>query len=167
MPSINDYMTINEAADKWEVSAQTIRSKLNHSIVGQSTIDAYILQGKVKAYQKKGGKNKEWIIAEEVMEEWFGRRSLTNNDALNSLSHACDVIFAESNRMYDDWVLAERESPEYWALDSAMGECLDFGNKMRQLYNEIRPEGSPGYKMGFLRINDSEDEEDENFFTSP
>jgi hypothetical protein len=72
---IDAYMTISEAAFRWGISQETIKNKLKPSIVGQESIDKMIRAGLIKYFQKPGGKLKEWIISEQAMEIWFGKKS--------------------------------------------------------------------------------------------
>lgn len=72
---IDAYMTISEAAFRWGISQETIKNKLKPSIVGQESIDKMINAGLIKYFQKPGGKLKEWIISEQAMEIWFGKKS--------------------------------------------------------------------------------------------
>lgn len=73
MKEIDKYMTITEAADRWNLPKETIKSKLKPSIVGQEAIDDMIKAGLIKYYQKPSGQLKYWIISVEAMEKWFGK----------------------------------------------------------------------------------------------
>lgn len=69
---IDKYMTINEAAQRWNISVETIKNKLKPSITDQKDIDSWIKRGLIKPFTKKGGTNKVWIISIYFMELHFG-----------------------------------------------------------------------------------------------
>lgn len=70
---IHDYMTVSEAAYKWNVPQETVKNKLKPSIVGKERIDEMIEKGYIKYFQKPNGRRKEWIITTKAMEIWFGQ----------------------------------------------------------------------------------------------
>lgn len=74
MKEIDKYMTPAEAAYRWGLPQETIKNKLKPSIVGQEAIDKMIDAGLIKYFQKPNGQRKEWIISEEAMEIWFGKK---------------------------------------------------------------------------------------------
>lgn len=70
---INNFMTIQEAADRWGISAETLKSKLKSSITGDAKINDWIKAGLIKSYTKEGGKNKLWIISTDFMTMHYGK----------------------------------------------------------------------------------------------
>ncbi len=72
MKEIDKYMTVNEAAERYSISADTIKSRLKPSLpkYWEETV-SMINQGLLKYYQK--GQRKEWIISTDAMEKWFGK----------------------------------------------------------------------------------------------
>ena len=70
---INNFMTIQEAADRWEISVHTLKNKLNSSKVGEIKLSEWEKSGLIKSYVKPGGKNKLWIITTEFMEMHYGK----------------------------------------------------------------------------------------------
>ncbi|GER73451.1 helix-turn-helix domain-containing protein [Weizmannia acidilactici] len=74
MKEIDKYMTVNEAAERWGISKETIKSRLKPSLYPGSQIDDMINAGLIKYYQKPGNQRKEWIISVGAMEKWFGRK---------------------------------------------------------------------------------------------
>lgn len=76
MKEIDKYMTPAEAAHRWGLPQETVKSKLKPSIVGEETINEMINAGLIKYFQKPDGRRKEWIISEKAMELWFGKNNL-------------------------------------------------------------------------------------------
>lgn len=72
MTEINKYMTPSEAAYRWGLSQETVKSRLKPSLY-ERQIDEMIDQGLIKCFQKPGGQRKEWIITVDAMEKWFGK----------------------------------------------------------------------------------------------
>lgn len=70
---IDKYMTPSEAAYRWEVNQETVKNKLKPSI--NKNINEFIDQGLIKFFQHPDGKRKEWIISEQAMEKWFGKKN--------------------------------------------------------------------------------------------
>lgn len=67
-------MTVNEAAERWGMSADTIKSKLKPSLPkAWEQTEKMIEEGLLKYYQK--GQRKEWIISTKAMEKWFGKNN--------------------------------------------------------------------------------------------
>lgn len=72
MNEIEKYMTINEAAERWNVNIETIKAKLKPSVTSENDINHWIERGLIKPYVKPGGKNKLWIISIYFMMLHFG-----------------------------------------------------------------------------------------------
>lgn len=69
---INNFMVLQEAADRWGIPIERLKNKLKPSIVGQDRINEWIKSGLIKCYVKPGGKNKVWIISIDFMKMHFG-----------------------------------------------------------------------------------------------
>lgn len=70
--NINDYMTPAEAAYRWGIPQETVKSKLKPSI--NKKLDDMIDRGLIKYFQHPEGKRREWIISADAMREWFGEK---------------------------------------------------------------------------------------------
>lgn len=69
---LDKYMTVNEAAEKFNIPVETIKNRLKPSIKSfNSQIEQMTEEGLIKSYLKKDGKRKEWIISEDAMKIWF------------------------------------------------------------------------------------------------
>ena len=65
-------MTVNEAAERFNIPVETIKNRLKPSIKSfNSQLEQMIEEGLVKYYLKEDGKRKEWIISEDAMKIWF------------------------------------------------------------------------------------------------
>lgn len=69
---INKYMSLTEAAEKWNKSRHTVRSRLNTEVYGEQ-IELFIEKGWLKYFIPEGKENKNWIISVDAMEVWFGK----------------------------------------------------------------------------------------------
>jgi len=69
---IDKYMTPAEAAHRWGISQETVKSRLKPSLY-ENQINEMIDAGLIKYFQKPGNQRKEWIISIEAMEKWFGK----------------------------------------------------------------------------------------------
>lgn len=72
MKPIDNYMTPAEAAYRWGLPQETVKSRLKPSLYPtqvQEMVDA----GLIKYFQHPEGKRKEWIISAQAMEKWFGQ----------------------------------------------------------------------------------------------
>ncbi|OKA18084.1 hypothetical protein BJR05_27305 [Bacillus cereus] len=68
-------MTVNEAAERFNIPVETIKNRLKPSIKSfNSQLEQMIEEGFVKYYLKEDGKRKEWIISEEAITVWFPRK---------------------------------------------------------------------------------------------
>lgn len=70
---INNYMTPNEAADRWGVKIETLKERLKPS--RNKKIDDMIAGGLVKYYKHPNKARGEWIISKEFMEEFYGKEN--------------------------------------------------------------------------------------------
>ncbi|WP_312498206.1 hypothetical protein [Bacillus luti] len=74
---LDEYMTVNEAAKRFNIPAATIRNRLKPSIKNFTfQLEHMIDVGLVKYYLKPGGKRKEWIITEDAMRIWFSKKEV-------------------------------------------------------------------------------------------
>ncbi|MDA1920650.1 DNA-binding protein [Bacillus cereus group sp. BcHK140] len=72
MKEIDKYMTVNEAAERFNIPVETIKNRLKPSIKSfNSQLEKMIEEGLIKYYLKTDGKRKEWIISEDAMKIWF------------------------------------------------------------------------------------------------
>lgn len=74
MKEIDKYMSPAEAAYRWGISQETVKSKLKPSLY-QAQINEMIEKGLIKHFQKPGAQRKEWIISADAMEQWFGNKN--------------------------------------------------------------------------------------------
>lgn len=69
---LDKYMTVNEAAERFNIPVETIKNRLKPSIKSfNAQLEQLIEEGLVKYYLKEDGKRKEWIITEDAMKIWF------------------------------------------------------------------------------------------------
>ena len=69
---LDKYMTVNEAAERFNIPVETIKNRLKPSIKSfNSQLEQMIEEGLVKYYLKEDGKRKGWIISEDAMKIWF------------------------------------------------------------------------------------------------
>lgn len=61
--TINNYMTITEAAERYNINQQTLKNKLKPSVIGQEKIDEWIADGLIRLSAKT------WIVSVEFMEK--------------------------------------------------------------------------------------------------
>lgn len=73
MKEIDNYMTPAEAAYKWGLNPETVKSRLKPSLY-EKQIEEMVDQGLIKYFQHPEGKRKEWIISTQAMEKWFGKK---------------------------------------------------------------------------------------------
>jgi hypothetical protein len=72
MEKIDDYMTPSEAAHRWGLPQETVKSRLKPALY-KKQIDEMLEEGLIKSFQKPDGQRKEWIISVKAMEKWFGK----------------------------------------------------------------------------------------------
>ena len=83
MNNIDNYMTVSEAAYRWGISIDTVKSKLKPSIKSyHKQTEEMLVDGLIKYFQKPGGQRKEWIISSQAMEKWFGESKKVEEDVL-------------------------------------------------------------------------------------
>ncbi len=70
---INDYMTPNEAAERWDIKIETLKERLKPS--RNRNLDELIQKGLVKHYKPVGKQRGEWIISREFMEKYYGKEN--------------------------------------------------------------------------------------------
>lgn len=70
--NINEYMTVKEALDRWNLSRFTLRDTLSgRTATKQAKIEYALAKGLAKRY--KGDSTRyDWILTVEIMEQWFG-----------------------------------------------------------------------------------------------
>ncbi|MCT6925413.1 helix-turn-helix domain-containing protein [Metasolibacillus sp.] len=61
--TINDFMTIVEAAERYNINPQTLKNKFKPSVVGQEKIDGWVSEGLIRL------SSKTWILSTEFMEQ--------------------------------------------------------------------------------------------------
>ena len=69
--NIDNYMTPSEAAYRWGLNQETVKSKLKPSI-NKKEIKQMEEKGLIKSFIKPNGKRREWIISKDAMYYWFG-----------------------------------------------------------------------------------------------
>jgi predicted transcriptional regulator len=71
--TIDNFMTVSEAAERWGVPADTIRNYLKPSNKKKwQKTEKMIELGLLKYHQSKFDTKKEWILSKDAMEVWFG-----------------------------------------------------------------------------------------------
>lgn len=70
-------MSPSEAAYRWGLSQDTVKSRLKPSLY-EKQINKMLDEGLIKSFQKPNGQRKEWIISFEAMEKWFGKENQKN-----------------------------------------------------------------------------------------
>ncbi|MEF2965050.1 helix-turn-helix domain-containing protein [Paenibacillus sp. M1] len=71
MNKIDDYMTPAEAAFRWGIPQETVKSRLKPSLY-KKQIEEMLKKGLIKYFQHPDGKRREWILSVEAMKKWFG-----------------------------------------------------------------------------------------------
>lgn len=72
MKEIDKYMTVAEAAERYNVPIDTIQNYLKPSVPSTwAKTEKMIEEGLLKYFQKPTGKRREWIISDKAMEIWF------------------------------------------------------------------------------------------------
>lgn len=70
--TIDDYMTVKEAAYRWGVELRTLRERLNAKR-RPNAIKEEIERGLIKYFKAPDSKYGDWIISCEAMEKWYGK----------------------------------------------------------------------------------------------
>ncbi|EIT85923.1 hypothetical protein A374_08809 [Fictibacillus macauensis ZFHKF-1] len=74
--TIDQYMTIIEAAYRWGVPVDTLKNKLKPSIISQRELTQKLIdEGLIKFFQAPEKKRKDWIISAAAMDRWFGEKN--------------------------------------------------------------------------------------------
>ena len=73
---INDYMTVSEAAYRWQISSYKLNRMLKDEKAVQELIDHKLL----KKFQLEGSTRIYWIIHVKAMEMWYGPEAKQNDD---------------------------------------------------------------------------------------
>ncbi|MGN7197785.1 helix-turn-helix domain-containing protein [Bacillus mycoides] len=76
MKEIEKYMSPSEAAYRWGIPETTLKNYLQGKTKGNLSLEQLIEMGYLKYFIKPGGKRKEWIIHEEVMNTWFPKKQV-------------------------------------------------------------------------------------------
>lgn len=96
MKEIDKYMTINEAAERFNIPVETIKNRLKPSIKNfNSQLEQMIEEGLVKYYLKEDGKRKEWIISVDAMNIWFlnkTKRSSNMNMEIKAIEYTLKTL---------------------------------------------------------------------------
>lgn len=69
MAKIDDFMTVSEAAYRWNIPLETVKNKLKPSV--NKDLNKMIDDGLVKYFQKPNSRMKSWIISKQAMKIWF------------------------------------------------------------------------------------------------
>ena len=69
--NINDYMTPNEAADRWGIKIEALKERLKPS--RNKNLDELIKDGLIKQYKPIGKQRGEWILSRDFMEKYYGK----------------------------------------------------------------------------------------------
>ena len=75
MAKIDDFMTVSEAAYRWNIPLETVKNRLKPSV--NKDLNKMIDEGLVKYFQKPNSRMKSWIISKQAMEIWFGEQNNT------------------------------------------------------------------------------------------
>ena len=67
---IDNYMTLKEAAWRWNIDPRTLREKLN--IKRRPALQKDLDEGLVKYFKLPEAKYGDWIISRDAMESWYG-----------------------------------------------------------------------------------------------
>lgn len=70
---IDDYMTVVEAAYRWQVSSY----KLNRMLKDEKAVQELLNHKLLKSFQLDGSSRIYWIIHVKAMERWYGPEPLT------------------------------------------------------------------------------------------
>lgn len=73
MKDIDNYMTVHEAAHKYNVNLNTLKEKLKPSR-NKDQIESMVEDGLIKYFIEPGKKNRSWIISTAAMEKWFPKK---------------------------------------------------------------------------------------------
>lgn len=71
---IDDYMTINEAAYRWDININTLKQRLKPSRNAEQ-IEQLKKKGLIKSFKRPDAQRNEWIISRGAMELWYGKEN--------------------------------------------------------------------------------------------
>lgn len=71
MTNINNYMTVSEASHRWDISPNTLRSRLRSD--RHDDLNNFIDKGMIKYFKPDGKVRGEWIISSSFMELLYGK----------------------------------------------------------------------------------------------
>lgn len=63
--TLDEIMTIKEAADRYDLNQQTLKNKLKPSVVGQEKIDEWVASGIIRQ------SSTTWLLTEKFIENNF------------------------------------------------------------------------------------------------
>lgn len=70
---INDYMTINEAAYRWDIKIERLKERLKPS--RNKGLEELIECGIIKHFKHPDKARGEWILSKEFMEKYYGKEN--------------------------------------------------------------------------------------------
>lgn len=106
---IDNYMTVAEAAYRWNLQDNTLKKRIKPSTRDEQAIQGYLDKGLLKYFKKPGAIRGEWILTRQLMEEWYGdevkripvdeweaniQHTITDEEALDRW--VCDINTAHS-----------------------------------------------------------------------
>lgn len=68
---INNYMTPNEAAYRWNIDIERLKERLKPS--RNKSLDELINSGLIKYFKHPDKSRGEWIVSSEFMEKYYGK----------------------------------------------------------------------------------------------
>lgn len=74
--TIDDYMTVKEAAYRWGVELRTLRERLNAK--RRPVVLEEIECGLIKYFKAPDSKYGDWIISKQAMQKWYGQEPEKN-----------------------------------------------------------------------------------------
>lgn len=69
--SIDNYMTVSEASHRWDISQNTLRSRLRHD--RHDDLKKFIDKGMIKYFKPENKVRGEWIVSSKFMELLYGK----------------------------------------------------------------------------------------------
>lgn len=63
--TLDQIMTIPEAAERFGINQQTLKNKMKPSIIGQERIDEWVAEGLIRQ------SSKTWLVTEKFIEKLF------------------------------------------------------------------------------------------------
>lgn len=71
---INNYMTPNEAAYRYNIKIERMKEKLRPSR-NEQEIETMVKEGIIKYFVEPGKKNRSWIVTDAAMKKWFPKEN--------------------------------------------------------------------------------------------